>query len=303
MASEYINDNLDKFPSYHQSYERAKGLNLNQLLDHHAQHNTAFQQHQWEDAKNNPCLPQPCTQTNPFPQWSPPPGKGFIYPSDSRGQDLTLLGQDPTYENGTENAYQSPYQPVKKPSDTVDYDLSPEGILNMGSQAHPQAINKNDRLGGFSYEELQNLEKMHHQLPMEPHDSAVRHFSPLVSTNHMLTTPPDYTHANHVTEYFDEKQDTNQTPNQADQFLFNTFQAWKGALYDLQNWDQLPTENKARWTFCRDDRWKFLLFTLFLLPLFYLVAWQGTHDKNMSMVIALFVMVLLVLFLQARYAE
>lgn len=57
------------------------GITLNDQLRTTSKLNTTFSQRGWEDAKQDGCLPQPCTK---LPSWPPPKGVGFIFPTDQK---------------------------------------------------------------------------------------------------------------------------------------------------------------------------------------------------------------------------
>lgn len=66
------------------------GVTLDDQLRTESRLNASFSQDAWANAQLTGCLPRPC---RPLPNWPPPPGQGFIYPTlEKKPQELLDLG-------------------------------------------------------------------------------------------------------------------------------------------------------------------------------------------------------------------
>jgi hypothetical protein len=124
--SEFNADVSNPQPGYQESQCGPWGVRLNGQIQRTSELNIPFDQLQWEEAKLDGCLPQPCAQ---YPTWPPPKDVGFVYPSLEKVNQYELLGSG--LGPGTEAA---PY--INRPALTTpqeDYagkQYSPEEILN-----------------------------------------------------------------------------------------------------------------------------------------------------------------------------
>ena len=90
-ASAFASEGAERYPSFQETPQGPGGTQLHQHLTKSAAMNVPFDQLQFEEAKQNGCLPAPCKA---YPSWPPPYGTGFIYPSIQKADPGPPLGTE-----------------------------------------------------------------------------------------------------------------------------------------------------------------------------------------------------------------
>jgi hypothetical protein len=150
-SSAYDNDASHRVPSYQESQAGPWGGTLNGQIEQTAKLNMPFDQLQYENAKQNGCIPPPC---KPYPVWPPPMGTGFIYPTLEKTQQSTLYGEEKgCWPMAAPFVDQNPVLPsVNYYEDVNGKQYSPQNILDMYDCMNtPQPIN-NQCFGYMPYD-------------------------------------------------------------------------------------------------------------------------------------------------------
>jgi hypothetical protein len=139
--SSFSTEGNESYPSFQQQQPGPWDTTLNGLMARSAELNTPFDQQQFEEAKQNGCLPPTC---NAYPSWPPPYGTGFIYPSLQKGTQETLLGEERgCFPMASPFIDSEPILPsVNMPADNFGGEMySPSNLLNMYNCLNtPQAL-------------------------------------------------------------------------------------------------------------------------------------------------------------------
>ena len=130
-GSSFPTDAANSYPSYQEPQNGPWGHTINGQIERTAELNVPFDQNQFQEAKQNGCLPPPCKA---YPSWPPPYGVGFIYPSLQKGTQETLIGEERgCFPMASPFIDSEPILPsVNMPADEFQGELySPSNILNM----------------------------------------------------------------------------------------------------------------------------------------------------------------------------
>jgi hypothetical protein len=139
--SSFSTEGNESYPSFQQQQAGPWGTTLNGQIARSAELNTPFDQQQFEEAKQNGCLPPTCKA---YPSWPPPYGTGFIYPSLQKGTQETLLGEERgCFPMASPFIDSEPILPsVNMPADNFGGEMySPSNLLSMYNCLNtPQAL-------------------------------------------------------------------------------------------------------------------------------------------------------------------
>lgn len=130
-SSDFPTEANETYPSYQQNQAGPFGTTLNGQIARSAELNVPFDQNQFEEAKQNGCVQSTCKS---YPQWPPPYGTGFIYPSIQKGTQETLMGQERgCFPMSAAFIDTDPILPsVNMPAEEMGGDMySPSNILQM----------------------------------------------------------------------------------------------------------------------------------------------------------------------------
>ena len=242
------------------SEEGPWGTTLNGQLRQNARTLSAFSTRAWEDAKQDGCLPQPCM--NPYPDWPPPAGRGFVYPAmEKKNQEILRRGemkdliQEPPYETRTESG-------PAIPTTFCDTDESPNQCPNKDMSTQ---LAQKIAMGLFDCNDA-GTDACHtwNQFPA----------SAVAAGGIMAEKKTD-----------DENNEGSCAMNTVAVMdiypcVANTL---KGIVYDFQHWKELPvakdtTGEKLKYTFSRDDRpFYILVFIVSLLLIILLLKLIFSH--------------------------
>lgn len=130
-SSDFPTEANETYPSFQQNQAGPFGTTLNGQIARTAELNVPFDENQYEEAKQNGCVQSTC---KPYPQWPPPYGTGFIYPSIQKGTQETLMGQERgCFPMSAAFIDTDPILPsVNMPAEEMGGDMySPSNILQM----------------------------------------------------------------------------------------------------------------------------------------------------------------------------
>jgi hypothetical protein len=131
QSSDFPTEANESYPSFQQKQAGPFGTTINGQIARAAELNVPFDQNQFEEAKQNGCMQSTCKA---YPQWPPPYGTGFIYPSIQKGTQETLMGQERgCFPMAAAFIDSEPILPsVNMPAEEMGGEMySPSNILNM----------------------------------------------------------------------------------------------------------------------------------------------------------------------------
>lgn len=152
-SSDFPTEANETYPSFQQKQAGPFGTTINGQMARAAELHVPFDQNQFEEAKQNGCVQSTC---KPYPQWPPPYGTGFIYPSIQKGTQETLMGQERgCFPMAAAFIDTEPILPsVNMPAEEMGGDMySPSNILQMYDCLNtPQALS-NKCFGYMPYDQ------------------------------------------------------------------------------------------------------------------------------------------------------
>ena len=152
LYSSYDPSSANSVPSYQEIQPGGSGRTLSGEIDRTATLNVPFDQLQWENSKQNWCIPPTCT---PLPVWPPPFGTGFVYPTLEKNDQPTLMGEEKgCFQMAAPFVDQKPVLPsIQIPGEEINGKVySPHEILNMYDCMNtPQPMN-NQCFGYMPYD-------------------------------------------------------------------------------------------------------------------------------------------------------
>lgn len=296
-------------PSYQQSQCGPFGLRLNDMIARSAEYNVPFDQVQYEEAKLDGCMKEPCAE---YPVWPPTKETGFIYPSlekrnvyDLQGEGLGPMTESvpyvsqPTLETPTDNFPENQYSPetilnmdaCQDPLQHLDPALPGMCVGSTPFDATIQSMNDQGiYYSGIAPSEMKNRpescgSQTQEHFSMRPLNVAVPKHRPDGDFDGDLSGNLDVDIKDIDNDDGDSLRPTlkpalkptTQPPTQPTAPMYDVrylptrmTNTLKGIMYDFSCWDELPKkQNRMRWVLTRDDRWFYLLMWFFVFLIFY----------------------------------
>ena len=242
------------------------GVTLDDELRTESRLNASFSQNAWANAQLTGCLPRPC---RPLPNWPPPAGEGFIYPtfSDTKEQELLDLG----VATGCPATYdlESPYAGGGRFS--IQANNAARGVVinprnpNECPSKTPTLNSSFPSSGPLSADMASRVASKILGLPPPPPSSSFSSVPLLVPSPSPSNPDP----------YDKPKCELDNSQFSVGEVAPCTWNTLRGITYDFQHWNQLPrnsTSSKLGYVFGRDDRpfYLMILAVVFILVLFIL---------------------------------
>lgn len=277
---------------FYPSCTSTAGITLDDQLREQSRLNSSFAQNNWTNAQLSGCLPKAC---QPLPNWPPPAGTGFIYPTlEKKQQELLDLG----IATGCSETYalQPPYSQTGVPP-TINLSQQPMDLTNpvqcpptnLAAVSDMSALHEKIPRGTDPYLAARLASSMLN-IPMDQLLARRSVNADAGPIKHSESDPdPVPAPAPSPNPYDDPKCELNNADFSLKEVLPCTLNSLKGIFYDFKHWKELPvssTPSKLKYVFTRDDRIFYLVVVIsaILLTIIMLKALFGS-SKNKTEVI------------------
>lgn len=241
--------------SYDYSNAGPWGVTVNDQLKTTSQLNTSFSQRAWEDAKQDGCLPQPCLS---LPQWPPPAGQGFVYPTQQK-KPIEILDLGTSGFHDQQVPFVEPQQRVAKVVVSVPEEpLSARIAQRIASQMLDMPLPEPTKQVTVELADPTETPTCHawNQKPLT------------ASIEPSSTATPSPTPAPSPSPYEDDKCLLNNTQFSVPGIPSCVWKTWEGVAYDMEHWGTLPpsdTWSKLGYVLGRNDRPFYLVVSVTML--------------------------------------